>query len=62
MNVEKKFTLKEVEKLVKNAYSVGLCDGIEGGENPQFREYKDEDEFWDLNISIWLNQPIELEG
>jgi hypothetical protein len=59
MNNEKQFTLKEVEQLVKNAYNVGFCDGLEGGEDPEFRDYIDEDDFWDKNISDWINEPIK---
>jgi hypothetical protein len=60
MDNEKKITLLEVEKLIKNAYNVGFCDGLEGGNNAEFREYKDEDDFWDKNKEIWLNQEIKL--
>ena len=59
MENEKTFTLLEVEKLIKNAYNVGFCDGLEGGNNAEFREYKDEDDFWNKNISNWLNKNIE---
>ena len=44
------FTLEEVEKLVKNAYEVGLCDGIECA-NEGEREYSSTDEFWLKNIN-----------
>lgn len=60
MEQEKFFTLKEVEKLVKNAYNVGFCDGFEGGENDEFRDYKNEDDFWERNISIWSQEKINL--
>lgn len=60
--MKKKFTLLEVEQLIKNAYNVGFCDGLEGGDNAEFREYKDEDDFWDKNISNWLNNKIDIIG
>jgi len=60
MENEKTFTLLEIEKLVKNAYNVGFCDGLEGGDNGEFREYKDEDDFWDKNKKQWLYQEINL--
>ena len=56
----KTFTLIEVEQLIKNAYNVGFCDGLEGDENAEFRNYKDEDDFWDKNIFNWLNKNIEI--
>lgn len=59
MNTEKSFTIKEVEQLVKNAYNVGFCDGLEGGDNPEFRDYLDEDDFWNKNITNWLDKNIE---
>ena len=59
MENEKTFTLFEVEQLIKNAYNVGFCDGLEGGENAKFREYKNEHDFWKKNISKWLNDKIE---
>ena len=62
MENEKKFTLLEVEQLIKNSYNVGFCDGLEGGDNAEFREYKDEDDFWDKNISNWLNNKIDIIG
>lgn len=62
MGNEKIFTLIEVEQLIKNAYNVGFCDGLEGGDNTEFREYKDEDDFWNKNISIWLNEKIDFIG
>ena len=62
MENEKTFTLLEVEKLIKNAYNVGFCDGLEGGDNAEFREYKDEDDFWNKNISSWLNMKIDFIG
>jgi len=55
MENEKKFTIVEVEQLIKNAYNVGFCDGLEGGENDEFREYKDEDDFWEKNKENWIN-------
>lgn len=60
MENEKTFTLLEIEKLIKNAYNVGFCDGLEGGDNAEFREYKDEDDFWDKNKNQYLNQEINL--
>ena len=60
MEIEKNFTLKEIEQLVKNAYNVGFCDGIEGGDNTEFREYNDEDDFWEKNKLQWFNEAIEL--
>lgn len=60
MENEKTFTVIEVEQLVKNAYNVGLCDGLEGGNNEEYRDYKDEDDFWDKNKEHWLNQEINL--
>lgn len=51
-----------MEQLIKNAYNVGFCDGLEGGDNAEFREYKDEDDFWDKNISNWLNNKIDIIG
>ncbi|MDY0253091.1 MAG: hypothetical protein RBR30_01645 [Tenuifilaceae bacterium] len=60
MENEKTFTLLEIEKLIKNAYNVGYCDGLEGGNNAEFREYKDEDDFWDKNKENWLSQEIDL--
>ena len=59
MESEKTFTLLELEQLIKNAYNVGFCDGLEGGDNDEFRDYKDEDDFWNKNISNWLNKKIE---
>jgi hypothetical protein len=60
MENEKTFTLLEIEKLIKNAYNVGFCDGLEGGDNSEFREYKDEDDFWNKNKENWLSQEINL--
>jgi hypothetical protein len=60
MENEKVFTLNEVEKLTKNAYNVGFCDGLEGGDNSEFREYRNEDDFWDKNKKEWLNNEINL--
>ena len=60
MEQEKTFTLSEVEQLIKNAYNVGFCDGLEGGDNAEFREYKDEEDFWSKNIQSWLNRKIEI--
>ena len=60
MKNEKKFTIIEVKKLIKNAYNVGFCDGQEGGDNAEFREYKNEDDFWNKNKEDWINQKINL--
>jgi hypothetical protein len=60
MENERTFTFFEVEQLIKNAYNVGFCDGLEGGDNSEFREYKDEDDFWDKNKNKYLNQEINL--
>ncbi len=60
MENDKTYTLLEVEQLVKNAYNVGFCDGLEGGDNAEFREYKDEDDFWDKNKARWINKEINL--
>lgn len=60
MKNEKTFTLLEVEQLTKNAYNVGFYDGLEGGNNLQFREYNDEDDFWNKNKEIWINKEINL--
>ena len=51
------FTLEEVEKLVKNAYEVGLCDGIECAEEGE-REYFSTEEFWYKNIKKWKSKEI----
>lgn len=48
---KKKFTVEEVEKLIKNAYEVGFCDGKESYE---FRAYKSSNDFWINNKSKWL--------
>ena len=53
--IEKTFTLKEVESLIKNAYEVGFCDGEDGGE---FKEYEDADDFWDRNFKQWIVEQI----
>jgi hypothetical protein len=58
MKNEKQFTFKEVEQLVKNAYNTGFFDGLEGGNNPGFRNYMDEEDFWNKNILDWINEPI----
>ena len=57
---EKTFTLKEVERLVKNAYEVGLCDGADSvGSNPN-KEYLNADDFWNKNIGRWLTQELKF--
>jgi len=60
MEKDKKiFTLKEVESLIKNAYEVGLCDGIDSvGNNPN-KEYLNADDFWNKNIEKWLTEQIK---
>jgi hypothetical protein len=58
MKIDKIFTLKEVEQLVKNAYEVGLCDGIESQAEMEERNYSDADDFWNKNITSWINDEI----
>ncbi|HPE77086.1 MAG TPA: hypothetical protein PLC80_13420 [Draconibacterium sp.] len=53
----KKFTLEEVEKLIKNAYEVGLCDGIESSEGGK-RDYLNSDDFWKRNKNNWIYNEI----
>jgi len=55
---EKKFSLKEVEKLVKNAYEVGFCDGEESSDNQEFREYRNAHDFWFKNMNTWIKGEI----
>jgi len=56
------FTIKEVERLVKNAYNVGFCDGEDNawrkdsGDN--FRDYKNDEDFWNKNIKGWQTKKI----
>lgn len=57
MKEKEMFTLEEVEKLVKNAYEVGLCDGIECAEEGE-REYSCTEEFWSKNIKDWRSKEI----
>lgn len=58
MDTKKSFTLKEVEQLVKNAYNVGFSDGCEDCENPEFRDYRNEEDFWNKNVERWLTEEI----
>ena len=58
-NVEKKFTLNEVEKLIKNAYDVGFCDGEANTDNSEFREYQNAHDFWHKNVNLWLTEEIK---
>lgn len=57
MNPEKIFTLEEVEKLVKNAYEVGYCDGIDSVEIEK-TNYSNSDDFWNKNIKDWTSKDI----
>jgi len=51
---KKQFSLKEVEALVKNAYEVGYCDGVDGNGtyNPNSNR------FWNEHIEDWLTKNI----
>ncbi len=49
------FSLKEVEKLVKNAYEVGLCDGKEPN---HMQEYRNSNHFWYSNKNKWIKSKI----
>ena len=60
MENERKYTILELEKLIRNAYNVGFCDGLEGGDNSEFRIYKNEDDFWEKNKENWINEEISL--
>ncbi len=55
---EKTFTLDEVERLVKNAYEVGFCDGEEGSDDSEFRIYKNAIDFWKKNVKAWVTKEI----
>jgi hypothetical protein len=55
---DKTFSLKEIEQLVKNAYEVGFCDGIESNENSEVQEYIDANDFWNKNVKKWINDEI----
>ncbi len=57
MNSQKIFTMEEVEKLVKNAYDVGYCDGIDSIEADE-TNYVDSNDFWAKNISDWSTKEI----
>lgn len=48
------FSMKEVKQLVKNAYEVGYCDGVDGDGTYS----PDADKFWDENIEYWLTHEI----
>lgn len=50
------FTLEEVEKLVKNAYEVGFCDG---NEPKEMRQYRNSNHFWNSNKISWVNLEIK---
>ncbi|WP_462267998.1 hypothetical protein [Mucilaginibacter sp.] len=56
-NAKTSFTLDEVRKLVKNAYEVGFCDGIDDAMNDT-GEYRGADDFWEKNVDKWLNNEI----
>lgn len=58
MKEEVIFTREEVEKLVKNAYEVGLCDGIESSEVGE-REYSSSEDFWKKNWKNWKAKRID---
>ncbi len=58
MKSKQTFTLEEVEKLVKNAYEVGLCDGIDSCEGEQWREYSNAENFWQKNVKNWTTKEI----
>ena len=51
---EKKISLEEVKALVKNAYEVGYCDGVDsdGSYSP------DSSSFWNSHVDDWLNKEI----
>jgi len=53
----KTFTLEEVEKLVKNAYEVGYCDGIDRAEAND-SQYLNANDFWNRNIKAWILKEI----
>ncbi|MEO6833349.1 MAG: hypothetical protein ABI378_12455 [Chitinophagaceae bacterium] len=57
MDSEKKFTLLEVEKLVKNAFEVGFCDGIDSIELEK-TDFINADDFWNQNIENWISKEI----
>jgi|688.fasta_scaffold975087_1 hypothetical protein len=57
MKPEKIFTSEEVEKLVKNAYEVGYCDGIDSIEIEK-TNYSNSDDFWNKNIKDWTSKEI----
>ena len=51
---KKQFSLKEVEALVKNAYEVGYCDGVDGDGSYS----PDADSFWNAHVEDWLTKDI----
>ncbi|MFC4263746.1 hypothetical protein ACFOWM_12695 [Ferruginibacter yonginensis] len=55
--MENIFTLEEVEKLVKNAYEVGFCDGIDSIEIEK-TNYSNSNDFWKKNIKDWIAKEI----
>ena len=57
MKSEKIFTMEEIEKLVKNAYEVGYCDGIDSIEIEK-TNYANSDDFWNKNIVDWTSKDI----
>lgn len=59
MKTDKIFTLEMVEKLVKNAYEVGFCDGIDSSEIYRTDYSKaDADDFWNKNVANWISDEI----
>lgn len=56
-NTIKTFTSDEVERLVKNPYEVGYCDGIDSIESDQ-TDYLDADGFWNKNVTDWITKKI----
>ena len=56
-NINRTFTLEEVEKLVKNAYNVGFCDGTDSIELNE-KSYLNSDDFWKRNIKDWISKEI----
>ena len=53
---KEKFTLEEVEQLVKNAYEVGVCDG---NETKNTQQYRNSNHFWNSNKTNWINSEIK---
>lgn len=52
---KEKFTLEEVEQLVKNAYDVGFCDGKE---LKDMQQYRNSNHFWNSKKTKWINSKI----